>query len=235
MFYTEITDGEICILSPEESRHCINVLRHGKNDTVSVFNRSGKVYTAKISDASPQKCVLEITGERNVPKRYGFLHVAIAPVKNIDRFEWFVEKAVEIGVEEITPLLCKHSERRVLKFERLEKIVISAMKQSLNLNFPKINPLTRFDDFIQINFDGQKFIAHCEEKTVNFADAISSQKSIQILIGPEGDFSKQEIENAISHRYIPVSLGNSRLRTETAGMVSCAVAAQSFYKQEIIT
>jgi 16S rRNA (uracil1498-N3)-methyltransferase len=186
------------------------------------------MYTAKITDANPKKCALDIVEVKPIPKRSGFLHIAIAPTKNADRFEWFVEKAVEIGIEEITPLLCEHSERRVYKTDRIEKVAISAMKQSRNLNFPEINQATEFKNFINQGFKGKKCIAHCEEKTMALTDAITSEKSILILIGPEGDFSKSEIDMAISAGFVPVSLGNSRLRTETAGVVSCVFVAGNF-------
>jgi 16S rRNA (uracil1498-N3)-methyltransferase len=223
MFYTEIIENEICVLNPEESKHCIGVLRHSNGDIVDVFSRSGEIYTAKIINDSPKKCVLSIIDSKPVYKRSEFLHIAIAPTKNVDRFEWFVEKAVEIGIEEITPLLSEHSERKSLNLERLDKIVVAAMKQSLNLNFPKINHPVEFKDFIRLKSEETKCIAYCEEKTISFAETIVSGKPALTMIGPEGDFSKQELEMAISKGFIPVSLGRNRLRTETAGVVSCSI------------
>jgi 16S rRNA (uracil1498-N3)-methyltransferase len=164
-----------------------------------------------------------------VYRRPEFLHIAIAPTKSSDRFEWFVEKAVEIGVEEVTPLLSEHSERRTLNMERIDKIVVSAMKQSLNLNFPKINQPVEFKDFIRQKSEEIKCIAYCEEKSITFAKTIASGKSTLTMIGPEGDFSKQEVETAISNGFIPVSLGRNRLRTETAGVVSCAIFQNMTY------
>jgi 16S rRNA (uracil1498-N3)-methyltransferase len=223
MFYTEIIENEICILNPEESRHCVGVLRRRSGDVVDVFSRSGEIYTAKIINDNQKKCVLNILDVKPVYRRPEFLHIAIAPTKSSDRFEWFVEKAVEIGVEEVTPLLSEHSERRTLNMERIDKIVVSAMKQSLNLNFPKINQPIEFKDFIRQKSEGIKCIAYCEEKSITFAETIASGKSTLTMIGPEGDFSKQEVEMAISNGFIPVSLGRNRLRTETAGVLSCAV------------
>ncbi|MDR1339288.1 MAG: 16S rRNA (uracil(1498)-N(3))-methyltransferase [Prevotellaceae bacterium] len=223
MFYSEIIENEICVLNSDESKHCIGVLRHRNGDIVDVFSRSGEIYTAKIINDSHKECVLNIIDAKPVYKRPEFLHVAIAPTKNSDRFEWFVEKAVEIGVEEITPLLCEHSERRTVKTDRIEKIIVSAMKQSLNLNFPKINQAVEFKDFIGIRIEKTKCIAYCEEKTISFAETISSGNPTLAMIGPEGDFSKHEVEMAISKEFIPVSLGRNRLRTETAGTVSCAI------------
>jgi 16S rRNA (uracil1498-N3)-methyltransferase len=223
MFYTEIIENEICVLNPEESKHCTGVLRHHNGDIVDVFSRSGEIYTAKIINDSQKKCILNIIDTKPVYKRPEFLHIAIAPTKNIDRFEWFVEKAVEIGIEEITPLLSEHSERKILNIERLEKIVVSAMKQSLNLNFPKINQPAEFKEFIRLKAEKTKCIAYCEEKTISFAETIASGKSTLTMIGPEGDFTKQEVEMAISKGFIPVSLGRNRLRTETAGVASCTI------------
>ncbi|MDR0725970.1 MAG: 16S rRNA (uracil(1498)-N(3))-methyltransferase, partial [Prevotellaceae bacterium] len=223
MFYTEIIENEICVLNPEESKHCIGVLRHRSGDIVDVFSRTGEIYTAKIINDSQKKCVLNIIDAKPVYRRPEFLHIAISPPKNIDRFEWFVEKAVEIGVEEITPLYSEHSERKSLNMERMDKIVVAAMKQSLNLNFPKINQPVEYKDFIRLKSEETKCIAYCEEKTISFAETIASGKPTLTMIGPEGDFSKQEVEMAISKGFIPVSLGRNRLRTETAGVVSCAI------------
>jgi 16S rRNA (uracil1498-N3)-methyltransferase len=223
MFYSEIIENEICILSHDESKHCIGVLRHCTGDIVDVFNRSGEIYTAKIINDSQKECVLNIIAARPVYKRPEFLHIAIAPTKNNDRFEWFIEKALEIGVEEITPLFCEHSERKVVKPDRIDKIIIAAMKQSLNLNFPVVNQPVEFKDFLSLRPETTKCIACCEEKIITYAETISSGSPTLTMIGPEGDFSKQEMESAISKEFIPVSLGRNRLRTETAGVVSCAI------------
>ena len=224
MFYSATIDNGICILTAEEARHCLHVMRHGKGDIVKVFNGAGKVFTARIVDT--KKCSLEIIDEQELPQKHGLLHVAIAPTKNAERMEWFVEKAVETGIDAITPVICQHSERRVLKTERIEKTAIAAMKQSLNLIMPVINPVIAFEEFIGKQFEGKKYIAHCGETTRSFSDEIAHEQAVLILIGPEGDFSEQEIQQAIAADYIPVSLGKSRLRTETAGLVACVIAAQ---------
>jgi 16S rRNA (uracil1498-N3)-methyltransferase len=223
LFYSEKIENEICVLSPEESKHCVGVLRHRNGDIVDIFGRQGEIYTAKIINDSTKECVLSIIDKKPVYKRSEYLHIAIAPTKNVDRFEWFVEKAVEIGVEEITPLFSEHSERKVLNMERIDKIVISAMKQSLNLNFPKINKPVEFKDLIRGKSSVKKCIAYCEEKNISFAETIASGHPVLTMIGPEGDFSKQEVEIAISKGVIPVSLGRNRLRTETAGIVTCSI------------
>lgn len=220
LFYSTEIDNQACILSPEESRHCISVLRHVKGDTVNVFGNDGYLYTAQITDNNPKKCILTIIDKMPIAKRNGYLHIVIAPTKNMDRLEWFVEKAVEIGIEEITPIICDHSERKVLKIERLEKIIVSAMKQSQNLIFPKLNNPVECSKFLEQHFDAKKCIAYCEEKSLLYTDVIKGEKAVLTLIGPEGDFSKQEINTALANGFTPVSLGESRLRTETAGVVS---------------
>ena len=150
------------------------------------------------------------------------VHIAIAPTKNIERIEWFLEKATEIGINRVTPLLCRFSERKEIKAERLEKVMISAMKQSLKAYLPQLDELTRFNEFIQQPFDGQKYIAHCDNQHRDLLrNKVIPGQNYLILIGPEGDFSTEEIELALKHGFQPVSLGESRLRTETAGLVAC--------------
>jgi 16S rRNA (uracil1498-N3)-methyltransferase len=159
---------------------------------------------------------------KDYEKLYFSPHIAIAPTKNIERLEWFLEKATEIGIKEITPVLCEHSERKIINMERLEKIIVSAMKQSLKTYIPVLNPLTRFTDFVSKPFNGQKFIAHCTEGIRSeLIHSYVKQSESLILIGPEGDFSPKEIEFAKSNGFIEISLGKSRLRTETAGIVAC--------------
>lgn len=213
-----------------ESRHIVKVLRKKEGDTLFITNGKGKLFTAEVLFANDKKCSVQIinTEEKKKPWSY-YLHIAIAPTKNNDRLEWFLEKATEIGIDEITPIICKHSERKVVKEERLEKVIVSAMKQSLKFHVPKLNTTTSFSDFMQQNFEGDLFIAHCEETdkkslkselTSTPLNDQNSQQKITILIGPEGDFSTKEIEIALSNNFIPVSLGESRLRTETAGVVA---------------
>lgn len=214
-----------------ESRHIVRVLRKKENDVLHITNGKGFLFEAKITFANDKKCVAEIikTEEKTKPWRY-YLHIAIAPTKNNDRLEWFLEKATEIGIDEITPIICQNSERRVVKQERLEKIVQSAMKQSLKFTIPKLNEATKFSDFINNQNEGSLLIAHCEEEDKKLLkDAIKKQQKTTILIGPEGDFSLAEIQLALQNNYTPISLGESRLRTETAGLV--AVNTVSFINQ----
>jgi 16S rRNA (uracil1498-N3)-methyltransferase len=222
IFYAEKIENEVCALTPEESRHCISVLRYRDGDRINVFSRNGEVHTAQIIKDSPKECILKILDTKLVYRRPEFLHVAISPTKNTDRLEWFIEKAVEIGVEEITPIYCDYSKHKPLKVDRIERVVVSSMKQSLNLSFPKINPPAEFKDVLNLNIS-VKCIATCEEKTMSFTENIVSGKSMLILIGPESDFSRSEITMAMEHNFIPVTLGRNRLRTETAGVVSCTI------------
>ena len=163
-----------------------------------------------------------IKSEQNFGLRNFQVHIAIAPTKSIERIEWFLEKATEIGISRVTPLLCRYSERKEIKADRLEKVMVSAMKQSLKAYLPQLDPLTKFSDFISQPFDGQKFIAHCDEQHRDLLKKmVVPNQNYLILIGPEGDFSSEEIEMAIQEGFKPVSLGDSRLRTETAGVVAC--------------
>jgi len=210
-----------------ESRHIVKVLRKKEGDILYITNGNHFLFTVKIILASDKKCLVEIikSEEKKKPWNYN-LHIAIAPTKNNDRLEWFLEKASEIGVDEITPIICSNSERTVLKMERMEKIVQSAMKQSLKFVLPKLNKPVKFNEFIQRDLNGDLFIAHCEETDKrSFAKEIKATHNITILIGPEGDFSPTEIEKAFANKYIPVTLGESRLRTETAGVVATQTVA----------
>lgn len=223
LFYTPDIRGNIYTLNEIESKHCIKVLRLDTNDTIQLIDGNGGFYVARILEPNQKKCTVEIIEtQKEFGKRNHYLHIAIAPTKNIDRFEWFLEKATEIGIDEITPILCEHSERKAIKPERLEKIIISAVKQSLKGYKPKLNELTILDDFLRINFKENKFIAHCEEtnKTLLKND-YNKGADVIILIGPEGDFSPQEITLAKDNNFQEISLGESRLRTETAGVVAC--------------
>jgi len=211
------------ILPEEESQHAVKVLRLKVGDEITVVDGVGGFYKAKIINPHPKHCTFEIID--SIPefgKRDYRLHIAIAPTKNIERLEWFIEKATEIGIDEITPVVCRFSERKVIKAERLEKIIVSAAKQSVKAYFPKLNPLCTFDELMMHHQSTQKFIAHCyEDEKKLFQNEIIKSSDVLILIGPEGDFSKEEVQKAISLGFIPVSLGNSRLRTETAGVVAC--------------
>ncbi|MHA6249267.1 16S rRNA (uracil(1498)-N(3))-methyltransferase [Pontibacter sp. CAU 1760] len=223
LFYTPDVSSEIYTLSQEESKHCTRVLRLQQGDLVNLVDGVGGKYTAIIQDANPKKCQLQVIDKQI---EYGKLpyvtHIAVAPTKNIDRMEWFVEKAVEIGVSEITFLLCEHSERRQLKLDRLEKIAISAMKQSKKGYLPLLHDLTPFHRFIQKAEARHTFIAHLEDDaTKNIKDHFKAGQPHCVLIGPEGDFSTTEIAAAYKAGIQPVTLGSSRLRTETAALVAC--------------
>lgn len=205
-----------------ESRHIVRVLRKTEGDTVFITNGKGMLFTCKITLASDKKCLVEVVKfEQKEKLRNYYLHIAIAPTKLNDRFEWFLEKATEIGVDEITPIICEHSERKVLKLERMQKIIQSAGKQSLTFHFPILNTPVTFREFLNQSFKGQLFIAHCEEeeKTTLKATCKANIKTT-ILIGPEGDFSLKEIAESKNKGFLPTSLGDSRLRTETAGVVA---------------
>ena len=204
-----------------ESRHIVKVLRKKNGDSLYFTNGHGTLFHAKIATANIAKCAVVIVANHNKPKPWNYwLHIAIAPTKNIDRLEWFLEKATEIGIDEITPIICQRSERKIIKTERLQKIIEAAMKQSLKFQLPKLNPLTNFENFIAQEFNSDLFIAHCEpSEKKQLKSLLIPKRNTTVLIGPEGDFSISEIHDAKGQQFIPVSLGESRLRTETAGMV----------------
>ncbi len=214
----------IAELTPEESWHCTKVLRFKTGDEIGLIDGKGNFYEGQLSVVNEKKCVANITfGPRVQNKHPYYLHLAIAPTKNIDRMEWLIEKAVEIGVDEVTFVRCKNSERTVIKEDRLIKIAESAVKQSLQAFIPKINPLTNFADILKIKADN-KFIAHCEEETKQHLKSFDlKNKNSLVLIGPEGDFSTDEIRLAETSGFTGISLGENRLRTETAGIYACNV------------
>jgi len=210
-----------------ESRHIIRVLRKKAGDIIFITNGLGELFTSEIQIENDKRCLVKILESKSHIKPWNYyLHIAIAPTKLNDRFEWFLEKATEIGIDEITPIICDHSERKVLKLDRMEKIVHSAAKQSLKFHFPKLNKPVTFNQFINSNFNGQLFIAHCEATSKkSLKSALKPALNTTILIGPEGDFSSKEIQQSLEHKFIPVSLGESRLRTETAGIVATHTVA----------
>lgn len=210
-----------------ESRHIVKVLRKKDGDILHITNGKNELFTVKVVLANDKRCLVEIVKSEKKTKPWNYhLHIAIAPTKNNDRLEWFLEKASEIGIDEITPIICSNSERTVLKTERLEKIIQSAMKQSLKFQLPKLNEPIKFNEFITQEYNLGKFIAHCEEQDKKpFAKTIQPKADILIMIGPEGDFSPDEIEKALSNNFIPVTLGESRLRTETAGVIATQTVA----------
>lgn len=210
--------------SPEESKHLVRVLRKSVGDQVEITNGRGSLFRAEILSADPRACrasILSHTPSR--PKGFS-LHMAVAPTKNNDRYEWMLEKATEIGLDRISPIFCEHSERKVLKETRLERVLQSAMKQSQQTRLPRLDPPLPFKDFIQGDFPGQKFIAHCYQgDRHDFKRVALPDRDICVLIGPEGDFSKEEVDLALARGFVPISLGNNRLRTETAALVACAM------------
>jgi len=223
IFYTPELSGNTYTLNETESKHCIRVLRLDKGDEITLVDGRGGFFTAEIADPNPKRCAVNVVeSQQNFGLRNFRVHIAIAPTKNIERIEWFLEKATEIGISRITPLLCRYSERKEIKTERLEKVMVSAMKQSRKAYLPQLDELTKFSEFVRQPFDGQKFIAHCEEQHRELLKSlVVPTQNYLILIGPEGDFSSEEIELALKEGFQPVSLGDSRLRTETAGVVAC--------------
>ncbi|MEY2922708.1 MAG: Ribosomal small subunit methyltransferase [Bacteroidota bacterium] len=210
------------IFDKEESKHIIKVLRKKEGDILHVTNGLGYLFTTEISLASDSKCTVKIQSFEKQEKPKFHLHLAVAPTKMNERYEWFLEKATEIGIQEITPIICDHSERKIIKTERFQKIIESAVKQSLHYYIPKLNAPIPFKDFIKKDFKGSRFIAHCEEfdkKTLK--SQILPNTDTTMLIGPEGDFSVKEIEMALNNKFIPISLGETRLRTETAAIIAC--------------
>ena len=214
--------------SKEESRHIVKVLRKKIGDKLDITNGMGWLFTSKIISADIKKCVVSIETKTLQPKKNYTLHLAVAPTKMNDRYEWFLEKATEIGIDSITPIICDHSERKIIKHQRFEKILQSAMKQSLQCYLPQLNQEISFKKFINQDLKGQLFIAHCNKRDrKSLKSELLSKQDITILIGPEGYFSVKEIEMAIQNKFIPVTLGETRLRTETAAIIACHSAANT--------
>jgi len=209
-------------LSQEESKHAVKVLRLKTGDNIKLIDGKGGWYEASIVEAAPKSCSFEVTKQWQEPERDFYIHITIAPTKNIDRIEWFVEKAVEIGVDEISFIACHNSERKVIKLERILKKAISAAKQSLKASIPSINELRKLNSAITQFNEQEKFIAYVDFENPQALHSIASKaRSYNVLIGPEGDFSEEELHLALDHNYKKVSLGQSRLRTETAGIAAC--------------
>ncbi|MBK6264243.1 16S rRNA (uracil(1498)-N(3))-methyltransferase [Marivirga sp. S37H4] len=220
LFYQPLLP-EVQYLDLEESKHCIKVLRQQQGDIIELIDGKGNFYKSRITEAHHKKCQFEILEIRKEKKMPFHRHIAISPTKNLDRMEWFVEKAVEFGVDAISFLNCDHSERKVLKLERLEKKAISAMKQSMKASLPHLNSLLSFNEFVTQQEAALKCLAYVDfENPVHLKDKLSLQQNTLILIGPEGDFSEREVEKAKASGFEIVSLGESRLRTETAGIAA---------------
>jgi 16S rRNA (uracil1498-N3)-methyltransferase len=227
IFYLpEFQSGDI-ILNEEESGHAVKVLRLKENDPVTLVDGKGNLLEGEITTAHPKKCRIKVLSvKEEFGKKNYRLHLAVAPAKNSDRMEWLVEKATEIGLNEFTPLICRYSERKQIHVNRLEKVAVAAMKQSLKAYLPIIHEIIPFEKFISLNFQAKKFIAHCApgEKPHLFS-LICQKEDVLVLIGPEGDFSPDEIACAKQHGFQEISLGNSRLRTETAALAACHTVA----------
>lgn len=219
-------DIETSMLLPdEEAQHCVRVLRLAVGEKIEVVDGKGNLFLCEIVTANNKSCAVNILEKTSIQPHWGCrITVVIAPTKNMDRLEWMVEKVTEMGVDRIIPVLCRYSERKVLKTERLRKIVVSAMKQSLKATLPQLDELTPVMDVINAPAEGRRFIAYCDweiERRI-FTKEYHKGEDVLIMIGPEGDFSKEEIKAALANGFVPVSLGDSRLRTETAGVFACA-------------
>jgi 16S rRNA (uracil1498-N3)-methyltransferase len=210
-------------LSEEESKHCIKVLRLQAGDEVQLIDGKGNLYTAAITDAHPKRTQLRIASiQKEFNKRNHYLHIAVAPTKNIERLEWFLEKATEIGIDEISLIICQRSERREVKLERLNKVITAAIKQSIKAYHPVLNDTITLNKLLNTTFAGQKFIAHCEPgDKMSLKDTLKPEGRYMILIGPEGDFAPKEISDALNNGFNAITLGESRLRTETAALEAC--------------
>lgn len=224
LFYIENATNDLTHLPSEESKHAVKVLRLQTGDLLAITNGKGEIFTARVGIPNQKHCEVEIFESEKFEPDSHYIHMIVAPTKLNDRFEWMLEKMTEIGVHEITPIICHHSERKVLKLERMERIITSAVKQSWKAYRPKLNPVIKYSEFIQNNSFEQQFIAHCnggcgsDEHLINVA---KSGKETAILIGPEGDFSEKEVELSVEKGWTKIGLGSSRLRTETAGIVAC--------------
>lgn len=221
-FKPDMQDQDL-FLDPVESSHCIRVLRHQRGDRVIIIDGKGGRYIAEILEPDPKRCGISVVSieQDNVNLPYE-LHIAIAPTKNIDRFEWFLEKATEIGITSIRPILCKRSERKQVRLDRLEKVIIAAMKQSGKAYKPLLKELSPFESWLKEDHTGLRMIAHCMDGSKKPLWAYTGSKAYNLLIGPEGDFTEEEVQLAVEVGFQPVSLGDYRLRTETAGVVACS-------------
>lgn len=214
------------VLPPEESVHCCRVLRMKEGDVIRVTDGKGNLFECELADANPKGCLLKVIRKESVPKYWDFdLTIAVAPTKNIDRIEWFVEKSVEIGVDRIILLQCEHSERKHIRIDRIRKIAVSAMNQSLKVRLPEVTELIRFDAALTMK-KGEGYLAYCNEKyeRKEFCQNYKGNHDVTIFVGPEGDFSPEEADKAVSAGFIPVTFGKCRLRTETAALFGVQAA-----------
>ncbi len=231
LFYAPNITPPQYTLSEEESKHCIKVLRMTIGDTLHITDGRGNLFCCQIVDATPKRCQVEVVETFADYDRLPYsLTMAVAPTKSIERYEWFLEKATEVGVSEFVPLLTEHSERKTIKFEREQKVITSAMKQSLKAFHPTLHEMTPFATIVKQPFEGQKFIAHCAEPLSpngkpHLADVISKGCDAMILIGAEGDFSPREVEMAVANGFVEINLGTQRLRTETAAVTAVIITS----------
>jgi 16S rRNA (uracil1498-N3)-methyltransferase len=227
IFYSQHIEGNSGILDETESQHCTKVLRLKTGDEVYLVDGKGGFHEGILSHADQKACTIDIIKSKfEFGKRNYKIHIAIAPTKNIERFEWFLEKATEIGIDAITPIICQRSERKILREDRLGKVITAAMKQCIQAYLPVFNSLTPFEKFINSDNPGNKIIAHCiEGERLELIRLHPQSYDFTLLIGPEGDFSEKEVQLAVSKGFIPVSLGKNRLRTETAGIAACQIIA----------
>lgn len=225
LFYAPNIEGKYFTLNKEESKHIIKVLRKTEGEIIHFTNGKGLFFETQIISAIPSACEVEILKSFEGDDRRNYkIHIAIAPTKNNDRTEWFLEKTTEIGIDEITPIICEQSERKVIKHDRFEKVITSALKQSLKSFHPKLNEQQKLKSFLGNDFEGHKYIAYIDKDvTLELTKAYNKGEDVLILIGPEGDFRPEEVELAKQKGFIPISLGKSRLRTETAGVVACNI------------
>jgi 16S rRNA (uracil1498-N3)-methyltransferase len=224
-FYEQNISGPVSlfVLSEETSKHCIQVLRMRTGEYLNLTDGKGNLFTASIVTADKKQCEVKIVTVSSLPPVTRKVSIAISLIKNASRFEWFLEKAAEIGVSEIIPLLCQRTERQHFRHDRMNNILISAMLQSQQTRLPVLHPPTAFESVIRQGFHKQRLIAHCEENEKMAVRELIIEDTIQILIGPEGDFSSEEIQTALNNNYRPVTLGGTRLRTETAGIVAASL------------
>lgn len=224
LFYCPGIPDQEYFLNEEESRHCHKVLRMEAGDELQLTDGCGNFYLARITDISAKRCQFEILKKEEKSPPFHHIHIAIAPTKNTDRMEWFIEKAVEIGVQEISFLRTEHSERKNLNLNRIQKKAISAMKQSVRPFLPKINALVPFNSFLQTDFVGERFVAHLGKIPADYLhQKATADARYTILIGPEGGFTDLELSELRKRQFQPVKLGDARLRTETAGVVACSI------------
>lgn len=224
IFYAPGIEGNTWRLDEKESWHSVRVLRMKKDTNVRIIDGKGNLYEGVIINPDPRKCEIEVVRiTRDFEKRPYHLHIGISPLKNPDRFEWFVEKSVEIGIDEITPVICRNTEKRSIKHDRINGIIISAMKQSVKAGITKLNETADLEQFTRAGLNGRKLIANCSEnhKRISIWDAYEKNNDVVILIGPEGDFTPDEITLAVKTGFVPVHMGKSRLRSETAGVAAC--------------